>query len=1227
MRDDSEQPIEDKSVERSTNDDSMPPNGGWFSLVSGQSQGPVQLVDRCKNLLTKLQNDFAELDDEKYWEERFSVYRAGSQIELSVEKESREGLVEADDTRNTSHGSEELRDHDSKHTSTLAELLERDSNDTLAPSMSGDNKSETTKQSRVSQISKDFSMRSNTSKNLTNETRLQLHREKLEGASADTTPCLPGSTNRDEEAEQPIDQSSGVVQETVRHDSKYTKKSTQRNRKIVKVLLKSLKAMRPIKQQSNTDAVVVMREPEKQNHDLTLESGVHEPSVRVIGLDARDDVKLSTVSPSAMTLVDAARSHDSPIEDMSERQAPWSNDVSPDQATDLGLSRQESSLPKDYAGGDAHEEEEVQEQEQEQEQLIQQPEQLQQKEPEQQQLQEDTTATQQAAIFEAGTDEESESADTLEENSKQMLQQFASLRGVFAMWRCNDAGAASDIMTAHDLHGLAKANVGTADPAKQAAAVDDAEQRYHVGQKTLECGRRRKEPELERQASSKDSEERDGAVSNEVPSPIGETVPLRSQEPHVPRGSPSDAKEDDSSREAHQDSDVDVVRRIHGAAALDGVDEALATAPSKDQLAEQQSQRSPQLQLAEKELSTTETRDAQDVRERVSKGMKDILIDISRLKKPVKRHGKISERQRRDSLAADKTTMDTHDAQEKASKIKMNVMSKISRFKKSGKKHTKSQNNNNNAAVDSLAAAKTVASQESETQSIHEEVSRSKKNLLTDTSGFKKPAKMRGLALGIKKSNANNVIAERAAMSEERETQRVREKDSERKIYIPGDIPSFEKLSKKHDKTPADTESHLYRSAAENIGKSLVTNEGKESVPVSVKSVFAKKGKHHELSKTKTVEGLDLAIRMIAKPFSDDVVEISSVREGLAKSPSFRVDENPTGREEESEKRPTASKTSGRKEEKADQEEAKELAEVNRKPKKDKTAKKKKKEEKSIRKREKKQKEKEKRVKLRQQFSHAGGIDESKHAIKKLDEGMTRTTDSMDKIQCSEVSLQLQVSGTQSEAKKDRRALSWLDQVQDGTVSDKLPSSIATDESEGAIKELDASTTRPTYSLDTIQRSEVSLQVEASGTQSGAKKYERALSWSDEVQDGTVSDKLPPSQSVIWWSTSKDAVEILVDEGDDNSTESDFQSSVGTTVVSEVTFASLPPLDFSLSTMLEVRDVLLEEASIMKQDFIDEVREKASSLVLGLFRDYLGPTSSPKTQAKQRTKRIKRSGG
>ena len=139
-------------------------------------------------------------------------------------------------------------------------------------------------------------------------------------------------------------------------------------------------------------------------------------------------------------------------------------------------------------------------------------------------------------------------------------------------------------------------------------------------------------------------------------------------------------------------------------------------------------------------------------------------------------------------------------------------------------------------------------------------------------------------------------------------------------------------------------------------------------------------------------------------------------------------------------------------------------------------------------------------------------------------------------------------------------------------------------------------------SLDTIFCSKVSKHERASGTESKRKNstlkpHEKALSWSDEVHDREAPPILPPQdvQSVIWWSTSKDAVEIMYDEEDEISSESESVSSAGSTHASDD--SSFQTIDFSFSTLLDVTETLVEEAAIIKQDFVNEVRRKASGLI------------------------------
>lgn len=100
------------------------------------------------------------------------------------------------------------------------------------------------------------------------------------------------------------------------------------------------------------------------------------------------------------------------------------------------------------------------------------------------------------------------------------------------------------------------------------------------------------------------------------------------------------------------------------------------------------------------------------------------------------------------------------------------------------------------------------------------------------------------------------------------------------------------------------------------------------------------------------------------------------------------------------------------------------------------------------------------------------------------------------------------------------------------------------------------------------------------------KSISKRLSWSEDVRD-------KKTESVIWWSASKDAVEVLYEE-DDKSTESEGNSSAESSTFSSyptacsddqtLSFDAEPQIDFSFSTLKEVTESLVEEAALIRQE-------------------------------------------
>ncbi|CAB9510536.1 expressed unknown protein [Seminavis robusta] len=157
---------------------------------------------------------------------------------------------------------------------------------------------------------------------------------------------------------------------------------------------------------------------------------------------------------------------------------------------------------------------------------------------------------------------------------------------------------------------------------------------------------------------------------------------------------------------------------------------------------------------------------------------------------------------------------------------------------------------------------------------------------------------------------------------------------------------------------------------------------------------------------------------------------------------------------------------------------------------------------------------------------------------------------------------------------------------------------------------------------------------------------EKALPWSGSLQDKPPAPKPDDVQAVIWWSTSKDAVEVLIeDEEEDKSRASD--NSDGSTQVSYVTsgtddqtFASELQIDFSFSTLGEVAEVLVEEATIMKEEisrdilktpkqfFATAAKEVSEAMVEGngAFRNWLSLGSSPSPTESKKKKKSKAKG-
>jgi hypothetical protein len=139
----------------------------------------------------------------------------------------------------------------------------------------------------------------------------------------------------------------------------------------------------------------------------------------------------------------------------------------------------------------------------------------------------------------------------------------------------------------------------------------------------------------------------------------------------------------------------------------------------------------------------------------------------------------------------------------------------------------------------------------------------------------------------------------------------------------------------------------------------------------------------------------------------------------------------------------------------------------------------------------------------------------------------------------------------------------------------------------------------------------------------------KMLSWREDVEEkerakeeAAASDDV---QAVIWWSASKDAVEVLYEDGDEKSTESDGFSagslsygSLPTALSDDHTFDSVPHIDFSFSTLKEVTSVLVEEASIIGREMTDAGKDMLAEGPGMLRKWLLGGGSSKKKRRKGR---------